>query len=60
MDLTVPPVDKIGKATVEIDGGPEVVKPGETVSATVRIFDEKGKPTDASAVMTVYDISRTS
>ena len=54
-EIMVPPVDKIGKATVEIDGGLEVVKPGETVSATVRIFDEKGKPTDASAVMTVYD-----
>lgn len=53
--IMVPPVDKIGKATVEIDGGPEVVKPGETVSATVRIFDEKGKAVDASAVMTVYD-----
>jgi uncharacterized protein YfaS (alpha-2-macroglobulin family) len=53
--IMVPPVDKIGKATVEIDGGLEVVKPGETVSATVRIFDEKGKPTDASAVMSVYD-----
>ena len=54
-EIMVPPVDKIGKATVEIDGGLEVVKPGETVSATVRIFDEKGKPTDASAVMSVYD-----
>ena len=54
-EIMVPPVDKIGKATVEIDGGPEVVKPGETVSATVRIFDEKGKLIDASAVMTVYD-----
>ncbi len=54
-EIMVPPVDKIGKATVEIDGGPEVVKPGETVSATVRIFDEKGKAVDASAVMTVYD-----
>ena len=53
--IMVPPVDKIGKATVEIDGDIEVVKPGETVSATVRIFDEKGKPTDASAVMSVYD-----
>ena len=53
--IMVPPVDKIGKATVEIDGGLEVVKPGETVSATVRIFDEKGKPTDVSAVMSVYD-----
>ena len=54
-EIMVPPVDKIGKATVEIDGDLEVVKPGETVSATVRIFDEKGKPTDASAVMSVYD-----
>ena len=54
-EIMVPPVDKIGKATVEIDGGLEVVKPGETVSATVRIFDEKGKAVDASAVMTVYD-----
>lgn len=54
-EIMVPPVDKIGKATVEIDGGFEVVKPGETVSATVRIFDEKGKPTDVSAVMSVYD-----
>ena len=54
-EIMVPPVDKIGKATVEIDGGLEVVKPGETVSATVRIFDEKGKAADASAVMTVYD-----
>ena len=54
-EIMVPPVDKIGKATVEIDGGLEVVKPGKTVSATVRIFDEKGKPTDASAVMSVYD-----
>ncbi len=54
-EIMVPPVDKIGKATVEIDGGLEVVKPGETVSATVKIFDEKGKPTDASAVMSVYD-----
>ena len=53
--IMVPPVDKIGKATVEIDGDPEVVKPGETVSATVKIFDEKGKAADASAVMTVYD-----
>lgn len=53
--IMVPPVDKIGKATVEIDGDPDVVKPGETVSATVRIFDEKGKAADASAVMTVYD-----
>lgn len=53
--IMVPPVDKIGKATVEIDGDPEVVKPGETVSATVKIFDEKGKTADASAVMTVYD-----
>ena len=54
-EIMVPPVDKIGKATVEIDGGLEVVKPGETVSATVRIFDEKGKAVDASAVMSVYD-----
>lgn len=54
-EIMVPPVDKIGKATVEIDGGLEVVKPGEIVSATVRIFDEKGNPTDASAVMSVYD-----
>lgn len=54
-EIMVPPVDKIGKATVEIDGGLEVVKPGETVSATVKIFDEKGKAADASAVMTVYD-----
>ena len=53
--IMVPPVDKIGKATVEIDGDIEVVKPGETVSATVKIFDEKGKQTDASAVMSVYD-----
>lgn len=53
--IMVPPVDKIGKATVEIDGDPEVVKSGETVSATVKIFDEKGKAADASAVMTVYD-----
>ena len=53
--IMVPPVDKIGKATVEIDGDPDVVKPGETVSAIVRIFDEKGKAADASAVMTVYD-----
>ena len=54
-EILVPPVDKIGKATVEIDGEVDVVKPGEIVSATVRIFDEKGKPTDASAVMSVYD-----
>ena len=54
-EIMVPPVDKIGKATVEIDGGIEVVTPGETVSATVKIFDEKGKAADASAVMTVYD-----
>ena len=54
-EIMVPPVDKIGKATVEIDGDPDVVKPGETVSATVKIFDEKGKAADASAVMTVYD-----
>ena len=54
-EIMVPPVDKIGKATVEIDGGLEVVKPGEIVSATVKIFDEKGKTVDASAVMTVYD-----
>ena len=54
-EIMVPPVDKIGKATVEIDGDIEVVKPGETVSATVKIFDEKGKAADASAVMTVYD-----
>ena len=54
-EIMVPPVDKIGKATVEIDGDIEVVMPGETVSATVKIFDEKGKAVDASAVMTVYD-----
>lgn len=54
-EIMVPPVDKIGKATVEIDGDIEVVKPGETVSATVKIFDEKGQAADASAVMTVYD-----
>ena len=54
-EIMVPPVDKIGKATVEIDGDIEVVKPGEIVSATVKIFDEKGKAADASAVMTVYD-----
>ena len=54
-EIMVPPVDKIGKATVEIDGGLEVVKPGEIVAATVKIFDEKGKAVDASAVMTVYD-----
>ena len=54
-EIMVPPVDKIGKATVEIDGDIEVVKPGETVSATVKIFDEKGQTADASAVMTVYD-----
>ena len=53
--IMVPPVDKIGKATVEIDGEVDVVKPGETVSATVKIFDEKGKAVDASVVMTVYD-----
>lgn len=56
LSVKVPPVRKVGRAEVEIHGGAAgAFKPGETVSATVRVFDSEGKPCDASGVMSVYD-----
>src|SRR5574344_223310 len=55
-EIRIPPVKKVGAAIVEIGGGKGgTFKPGETVTATVRIFDENGKPCAASGVMSVYD-----
>lgn len=51
-ELRVPPATRIGHAEIDL---PATARPGETVDATVRLFDPSGRPAHASGVLTVYD-----